>query len=557
MIWDPQAYVLRMFGFDEPLSKQPLQLPFPGALGVEVQTGRLANPIAQMYNQLLQFEEERALLYTLYDEMELDPTIYSYLEQLSEDATQRDSRQGVIVWAEAQSPEVEKMANEMLHETGLADDLPQPLIRHAAKYGDWWEFIVAEQGKGVTRLIPYHPATITRVHDEYGRLKGFTPYQTEDASYWGGQAYKVKDEQLLTKPWDFLHFRRMGRSHGRVYGTSVLYGARRIWRQVQMMEDKLALMRLLRLPNRYKYKVDVTGMGVIDGDRKMEKMRQSVKRDFRFDSNQRDFASVYNLLSEHEDLFIQTRKDDQTDVEVLSGVQGLDDIRDFEMFLNRMFGALRAPPAYFGFEGTANYERSPSQQDLRFARQAAGMQRVFLGETARLIMLHMIYKGVDPYTEENQFTLNMVPPSSLEELYRLEVMEARIRALDSMARIGTTVNIDSATWMQVILSELGVFSRSFTTTVLGAIRDLEKKGVPPEDVAQEALKSPVVQKALNEQREGKDVPWQVHSKIIRLPNDLKDLIKADERTAADKAGEAEKLMEMWQKTHKDGKRKAG
>ncbi len=555
MIWDPQPFILRMFGFDRPLSREPLQLPFPGALGVEVPSGRMPNPIAQMYNQLLQFEEERGLLYTLYDEMELDPTIYSYLEQLAEDATQRDTNQGVVVWAEAGDPDVQKEANNVLRETGLADELPQPLIRQIAKYGEWWEFIVAEQGKGVTRLIPYHPATITRIHDEYGRLKGFTPYQTEDASYWGGQAYKAKDEQLLTKPWDFLHFRRLGRSHGRVYGTSVLYGARRIWRQVQMMEDKLALMRLLRLPNRYKHVVDVTGLPSIDADRKLEKYRQSIKRDFRFDTAQRDFASVYNLLSEHEDLFIQIRDNDKTDVEVLSGVQGLDDLRDFEMFLNRMFGALRAPPAYFGFEGTANYERSPSQQDLRFARQAAALQRVFLSEVAKLIMIHMIYKGMDPYVEENQFTLNMVPPSNLEELYRLEVMSARIRALDEMARIGATINIDPATWMQVVLTELGVFSRAFTEVVLRAMRDLEKTGTPPEEVAEKALKSDVVQKALNEEGKIEDKPWQVNSKIIRLPSDIQDLIKEDDRTAASRAKEAEAFTKKWQESQ--DQKKAG
>jgi hypothetical protein len=553
-----------MYGFDRAMSRQPIVLPFPGAMGVESPTGVVPNPMSMMYNQLLQFEEERALLYALYDEMELDPTIYSYLEQLSEDATQRDPRRGVVVWADAKSKDVEATVNAMLAQTGLSDEMPQPIIRSLAKYGDNFEFIMAEAQEGVTRVINYHPATISRLHDEYGRLRGFTPYQTEDMYNYGAQTSKAKSIELLSTPWDFLHFRRLGRSVTRVYGTSTLYGARRVWRQVQMMEDKIALMRMLRNVDRYKHKIDVTGLGPVDADLKLEKYRRSVKRDFNFAPEQLDFASVYALIAENEDIFLQLRKDDQTEVEVLQGTKGLDDLRDLEMFMDRMFGALRAPKGYFGQEGNANFERSPSQQDLRFARQAGTLQRVFLAEVARLAMIDLQYKGIDPFSEENIFTLYMVPPSSLEELYRLETLDARVRSLESLARIGNTLQVDEASWLEVVLTEFPIFSKAFSETVIEALHDLRGTGQAGQTVAQEDAPAPSVQQvlatskvqqALAEERKATNQDWQMSSNDgrVRIPEDLRKMMAEDGRDSKDRAKLNEQFQDAAQKVEEDRK----
>ena len=162
----PKPEILKLYGYNRTLSTSPLTLPFPGAMGVDVGATPTQNPLAQMYSNLLQFEEDRALLYCLYDEMELDPTINAYLDQLSEDATQRDARKGAVIWCEARNPEIQSIVDSMLAETGLSDEMAQPIIRQIAKYGDNFEYVLAGAQDGVSRLINYHPASISRVHDE-------------------------------------------------------------------------------------------------------------------------------------------------------------------------------------------------------------------------------------------------------------------------------------------------------------------------------------------------------------------------------------------------------
>lgn len=547
--FSPEPLLNKLFGFDRPLSRQPLRLPFPGAMGAEGKYGGQQSPIAQMYQRMLQFEEDRAALYRLYDEMELDPTIYAYLETLAEDATLRDPKSGRVAWVESKNADIERICNATMENLGLAHELPQPIIRDFAKYGDDYEFIIAEPGSGIVRLVSYHPATISRVHDEYNRLRGFAPYREENRY---DTAPPVREPDNLTKPWDFLHFRRTGKRDRWMYGTSVLYGARRVWRQVQMIEDKLALMRLLRQPSRYKHKIDVTGLSAIDAERKLERYRQRVKRDFRFNPEQQDFASMYTLLAEHEDIFVQTREKDQTDVEILQGLQGVDDIRDFEMFLRRMFGSLRAPPGYFGFEGQANFERSPSQQDLRFSRQVSSLQRMFLVEVGRMLKIDLTYRGIDPLLEENQFTLNMVPPSSLEELYRMEVMESRVRTLDSMLRVGTSLNLQNeAEWLEIVLTEFGAFSRSFTDAIIRSIKDLKGKG-ETEDLAQKAFSTATVQKALIMEQQNEDRDWKVKSTGLLLPKDVQKQIADDKRTMSERMKVFEKLERSAEQTESEG-----
>jgi hypothetical protein len=546
---NPQPQLLGLYGFDKPLSRDPVRLPFPGALGVQP-SSQSANPAATMYSRVLQFEEERGLLYTLFEEMELDPTIYGYLEQLSEDATQRDQRRGVVVWCESRNEDIEKIINAMLAQTGLSDETAQPIIRNIAKYGDNFEFIMAEAKEGVTRLIHYHPSSISRVHDEYGRLRGFVPYQPEELYNYGGYGTRAAELTNLSKPWDFLHFRRLGRSPTRVYGTSALYGARRIWRQVQMMEDKIALQRLLRNVDRYKHSVDVTGLGAVDAERKIERYKRGIKRDFNFDPSTMDFASVYSLIAEHEDLFIGRRKDDEANIEVLPGTKGMDDLRDLEMFLDRMFGALRAPKGYFGFEGGANFERSPSQQDVRFARQAGALQRIFLTEVTRLGMVHLTYRGIDPLMEDNIFTLYMVPPSYLEELYRLETLDARVRSLETLARVGNTLGVDEVTWLEVILLELPIFSRPFTEKVIEALRELSKRG----ETAENLIDHPKVKRALEEERKSKNPDWKVSSSSVVIPRDMIALLKGDERKADERVEFQRKFADSLEKAESERKK---
>lgn len=549
----PEIDLLGLYGFDSPLSRRPLSLPFPGAMAVEAPQGTVPNPMSMMYNQLLQFEEERALLYALYDEMELDPTIFSFLEQLSEDATQRDARRGVVVWCESHNKDIEAVINAMLAETGLSDEMAQPIIRQLAKYGDEFEFILAEPKHGITRVINYHPATISRLHDEYGRLRGFTPYQADEVQNYGLQASKAKNIQLLSKPWDFLHFRKLGRSVRRVYGTSTLFGARRVWRQVQMMEDKTALMRLLRNPDRYKHKIDVTGLGAIDADMKIEKYKRSIKRDYKFDPNNLDFASVYTLLAENEDFFLQYRENEATDVEILPGTKSVDDMRDLEMFLDRMFGALRAPKGYFGLEGNANFERSPSQQDSRFARQAANLQRVFLSEITRLGMIHLRYRGINPLLEENSFTLFMVPPSSLEELYRLETFEARLRSMETLARIGNTMGVDEASWMETVLVDFPIFTKAFSDTVIQALKDLKGTKMPEGQATEALLDHPKIKQAINEEKSN-GIDSKVESRSLNIPKDLMKMIEEDNRDPEARADYRAQFAEAMESIESDNKK---
>lgn len=546
--------LLKLYGFDQTLSNSPVRLPFPGAMGVETPTGTVPNPVSQMYNQLLQFEEERGLLYALYDEMELDPTIYAYLQQLSEDATQRDPRKGTVCWCSSRNKDIEYLINGMLAVTGAADWLAQPIIWQFSKYGDEFEFIMGEPQKGVTRLINYHPATVTRVHDEYGRLKGFTPYQYEDTATYGIQAGRPKNQQLISAPYDFLHFRKLGRSPNRIYGTSVLFGARRIWRQVQMMEDKVALSRLIRNVDRYKHTVDVTGLSPIEAEIKINKYRQGIKRDMNFNQGEMTFASVYNILAENEDLFIGKRKDDETDIQVLAGTKGIDDLRDLEMFMDRLFGALRAPKGYFGFEGNANFERSPSQQDMRFAKQASALQRVYLSEITRLGMMHLMFLGINPFDEDNAFTLYMVPPSSLEELYRLETVESRVRTLEALARVGNTLGFDAATWLELVITEFPVFSEQFSEVFLDNIDRLQAQGpsnpeeteseTNAESVMSKIVKSKEVQEIIEKEIKEEKPDWEMCSldtAELNISPDIYEMIKEERTNKRDRAGFNEKF----------------
>ena len=57
--------------------------------------------------------------------------------------------------------------------------------------------------------------------------------------------------------WQIAHFRVLGQDKYNPYGTSVLEPARRIWRQLTLLEDAMMAYRIVRSPERRAFYIDV------------------------------------------------------------------------------------------------------------------------------------------------------------------------------------------------------------------------------------------------------------------------------------------------------------
>jgi len=145
--------------------------------------------------------------------------------------------------------------------------------------------------------------------------------------------------------------------------------ARRIWRQLTLLEDAVMAYRIVRSPERRVFKIDVGNIPPEDVEQYMQKVMTQMKRNQIVDVNSGRVDLRYNPLSIEEDYYIPVRGGASgTDIINLSGGQYTGDIDDVKYLRDKLFSALKVPMSYLSRGDGADEDKSTlAQKDIRFA----------------------------------------------------------------------------------------------------------------------------------------------------------------------------------------------
>ena len=97
--------------------------------------------------------------------------------------------------------------------------------------------------------------------------------------------------------------------------------ARRIFRQLTLVEDAMMAYRVIRSPERRLFKIDVGGIPPHEVEQYMEKIVTQLKRHSVIDSQSGRVDLRYNPMSIEEDYFIPVRPGSATEITNLAGGQ--------------------------------------------------------------------------------------------------------------------------------------------------------------------------------------------------------------------------------------------
>ena len=151
---------------------------------------------------------------------------------------------------------------------------------------------------------------------------------------------------LTFENWQVAHFRVLGQDKYNPYGTSVLEPARRIWRQLTLLEDAMMAYRIVRSPERRAFYIDVGNIPPQDVEQYMQKVMTTMKRNQVVDAQTGRVDLRYNPLSVEEDYFIPVRGNSATKIESVAGGKYTGDIEDVKYLRDKLFSALKIPAAY-------------------------------------------------------------------------------------------------------------------------------------------------------------------------------------------------------------------
>jgi len=193
----------------------------PQAMTVDGDITSEKDPLQDWWQQKFSLSSNRIERYRIFEEMETFGIVQACLSIWSEESTQTDYDRQRSIWIESPHEHMTTAGNECLRNIWAETDIGS-LCYNLCMLGDQFRRLVYQTGKGVLAWQYAPSSQVHRVDDKLNRLIGFK----EDGK-------KFRQRQHPTSwPWDYVHFRLLGKDAHTGYGTATLAPLFRSWRQM-------------------------------------------------------------------------------------------------------------------------------------------------------------------------------------------------------------------------------------------------------------------------------------------------------------------------------------
>jgi len=368
----------------------------------------------QMMNQ-----HNRTERYVDFDQMEYTPEIASALDIYADEMTAHSALQPMLT-IKCHNEEIKAVLGSLYSEVLNIEHNLFGWARSMCKYGDFFLYLDVDDEYGIRTCIGLPSQEVERIEGEDKTNPDYIQFQWNS----GG---------LTLENWQMGHFRILGNDKHAPYGTSILEPARRIWRQLILLEDAMMAYRIVRAPDRRVFKIDVGNIPANEVEQYMQKVMSQMKRNQIVDENTGRVDLRYNPLSIEEDFFIPVRGGSSTEIVPLAGGAHSGDIDDVVYLRDKLFAALKVPASYLSRgEGADEDKTTLAQKDIRFARTVQRLQRSVVSELEKIGIIHLYTLGFRS-DDLVSFELSLANPSKLAELQELEHWKAKFDVAGSAA----------------------------------------------------------------------------------------------------------------------------
>lgn len=409
-IWKKLTYLFR----SGPVVRHKIARSEPLQSGEPVGTAKAyKKQISSLYvnSQAAYGQYERLSRYADYHEMCFNPLLSSGLDIYADEICATDEV-GETIKIHSDDDEIKQILETLFFDILDINFNVWSWARNMCKNGDFVLFIDANDSNGILNLLPI-PI------NEIEREEGFDKEDPFAVRYrWTANSNKILEN------WQVIHFRLLGDDSCLPYGYSVLEPARRIWRQLVLIEDAMLVYRIVRSPERRKFKIPVGNIAAEEVPRYIEEFIAQIKRNQIVDPTSGRVDQRYNALSVEEDYYLPFRGDVGPEIESLPGGQFVGDIDDVQYIQSQLFAALKIPRAYLGYDENAGSKSTLAQEDVRFAKTIERIQKVMVAELNKIAIIHLFilgYRGEDLVN----FTIKMSAPSHIAEQQKLELWRMR------------------------------------------------------------------------------------------------------------------------------------
>lgn len=376
----------------------------------------------------------RKELFTDYEAMETDSIIASYLDIVADECTTRDEF-GDTLTIRSDNPKVAKILRNLFYDVLNIEFNMWPWVRNLVKYGDFFLRLKLVEKYGVIGVEPITAFQMIREEGIDPENGDYVRFKVDPSAMGSRQFVSHTSQQEILENYEVAHFRLMSDTNFLPYGKSMLEPARKVWKQLTLMEDAMLIHRIMRSPEKRVFKIDVGNIPPNEVDAYMQKIINNTKKVPYLDPQTGDYNLKFNMMNMTEDFYIPVRGGESgTSIDTTKGLD-YDGITDVEYLKNRMLAALRVPKAFLNYEEGLAGKATLAAEDIRFSRTIERLQRIFISELYKIAMIHLYLQGVQD-AELLDFEITMTTPSTIYEREKVELWQSKVNLAKDMLETG-------------------------------------------------------------------------------------------------------------------------
>ena len=365
--------------------------------------------------QSMAYHQVRRELFRDYDAMDNDPIIASALDIYADESTTKNEY-GDVLAIKSSNENVSAILHNLFYDVINIEFNLWPWVRNLVKYGDFFLALEIAEGKGIINVLPYSVYNTERLEGTDPANQNYVKFKVE-LDRFGKKEYEN---------YEMAHFRLLSDTNFLPYGKSMLEGARRIWKQLTLMEDAMLIHRIMRAPEKRVFKIDIGNIPPQEVDNYMQKIINKMKKTPFVDKNSGDYNLKYNIQNLTEDFFLPVRGGDSgTAIENLAGLD-YTATEDIDYLKAKLFSALKIPKAFLGYEEGISGKATLAAQDVRFARTIERIQRTVVSELYKIAIVHLASQGIDD-SEMTNFQLTLTNSSTIYEQEKVNLWSEKVR----------------------------------------------------------------------------------------------------------------------------------
>jgi hypothetical protein len=297
------------------------------------------------------------------------------------------------------------------------------------KYGDFFLKLEISEEFGVYNVLPYTVYNMVRYEgqDPSQPSKVIFSIDPDGLASSADPNYipKANKSIITLDNYEVAHFRLISDTNYLPYGRSHIEPARKIYKQLTLMEDAMLIHRIMRAPEKRMFYVNVGSIPPNEVEQFMQKTINSIKKTPYVDPQTGEYNLRFNMMNMMEDFYLPVRGGDtSTRIETTKGLE-YDGTNDVEYLRDKMFAALKVPKAYFGYEKDLSGKATLASEDIRFARSVERIQRILESELTKIGLVHLYAQGFKGESLTN-FEIKLTTPSIIYEQEKVALLKEKI-----------------------------------------------------------------------------------------------------------------------------------